>query len=246
MSGSISNHHHNQVFNLRGGANGMSIFERPAAMAADAEPAGAAAQPIAYIVDDDEEIGTALRLELSTFGYRCRWFPSAIEFLRCVRELEPACIVLDIRMPGKNGIEMLVELAQEDIRWPAIMMTGHGEIFTAVEAMKLGAIEFLEKPFSGEALLAALERGNAQLEASREAVNRANSVRTRYERLSGREQAVFEAMAGGVPTNALCERLAIKARTVEMHRANAMRKLEVGNLAEVLAIARELRVGPWA
>lgn len=224
----------------------MSIFERSATMTANAEPAGAPASPMAYIVDDDEEIGTALRLELSTFGYRCRWFASAIDFLRCVRELEPACIVLDIRMPGKNGIEMLVELAQEDIRWPAIMMTGHGEIFTAVEAMKLGAIEFLEKPFSGEALLAALGRGNAKLEANREAASRALAARSRYERLSGREQAVFEAMAGGVPTGELCARLSIKARTVEMHRANAMRKLQVANLPEALALARELRVGPWA
>jgi two-component system response regulator FixJ len=122
--------------------------------------------PAAYIIDDDDDIAAALKLELSTSGYRCRSFATAIEFLRCVHKLEPGCLVLDIRMPGKNGIELLAELVEDDIRWPAVIMSAHGEACSAADAARVGAIAFLEKPFSGDALLAAVESGTARLRAA--------------------------------------------------------------------------------
>jgi two-component system response regulator FixJ len=119
--------------------------------------------PCAYVIDDDEAIREALLLELSTSGYRCAAFRSGPDFLRCADRLEPGCIILDLRMPGKNGIEMLAELAQRGIRWPTIMVTAHGEAVTAADAIRLGAVQFLEKPFSGDTLLCALAQETEKL-----------------------------------------------------------------------------------
>ena len=130
-----------------------------AASSGDASPAA-----MVYVVDDDEAIRHSLLLELTTSGYRCRTFASGPEFLRCADQLEPGCIILDIRMPGKNGIEMLAELAQRGIRWPTIMVTAHGEAVTAADAVNLGASRFLEKPFDGDALLLALAQETRKLQ----------------------------------------------------------------------------------
>ena len=139
----------------------MSLFDIGSGAAA--QEAAPGRLPIAYVVDDDDALRFALRLELSTSGYRCQAFASASELLSRADQLEPGCIILDIRMPGKNGIELLAELAQRGIHWPTIMVTGHAEAVSAADATRLGAAHFLEKPFSGEALLSAIAQETGKL-----------------------------------------------------------------------------------
>jgi len=201
---------------------------------------------IAYIVDDESEIRVALSLELRAAGIDSRPFASGQDFLDEVAHLRPGCLLLDVRMPGKNGIELLADLAVLNIRWPAVMMTGHAEVITAVEAMKLGAVEFLEKPFAEEALLAALERGFSVLEAQLGKSQARRTARAKWEKLTPREKEVFGGIAGGKSNRAIASQLDLSLRTVEMHRANLMKKLGVTNLADILSLAAEVGVDPAA
>lgn len=192
-----------------------------------------------YIIDDDRDVRVALGLELRSLGIRSRPFASAGDFLEELPHLSPGCLLLDIRMPGKNGIELLAELAHRDTRWPVVMMTGHGEVMTAVQAMKLGALEFLEKPFSPDEMMAALEKGFAALDALIGRSSARAQAKTRLATLTRREREVLEKVVAGLSNKEIGLALGLSHRTVEMHRARLMRKLDASNLVELLALTAD-------
>ena len=186
----------------------------------------------------------SLGLALRTCGIETRPFESGTDFLEEVHHLQPGCLLLDVRMPGMDGIDILTELSRQGIRWPAIVMTGHAQVPTAVQAMKLGAMEFLEKPFEEPVLLEALDRGFAALDQEIVAYRARQDARARVESLTPREMDVLKGVAAGLSNKALAKRLDLSYRTVEMHRSHMMKKLRVASLAEAIAIASTAAVPP--
>ncbi|OQW47503.1 MAG: DNA-binding response regulator [Proteobacteria bacterium SG_bin6] len=190
-----------------------------------------------YVVDDEEAVRRSIGFLLRTSGYQASLFASGTEFLREARGLEPGCVLLDVRMPEIDGLEVHREMAARGITLPVIVLTGHGDITTAVQAMKAGAVDFLEKPFEKAALLAALEAGFALVDQAGEGADAARAAGVRLAALTARERDVLAGLAKGLPNKTIAYDLGISPRTVEVHRANLMTKLEVRSLSEALRIA---------
>ena len=190
-----------------------------------------------YVVDDEEAVRRSLGFLLRTSGYQTSLFASGTEFLREARGLEPGCVLLDVRMPEMDGLEVQREMAARGITLPVIVLTGHGDITTAVQAMKAGAVDFLEKPFEKAALLTALEAGFARVDQVGEEADAARAAGVRLAALTARERDVLAGLAKGLPNKTIAYDLGISPRTVEVHRANLMTKLEVRSLSEALRIA---------
>lgn len=190
-----------------------------------------------YVVDDDEAIRRSLSFMLKTSGYAVHVFDGGKPFLAEAAGLEPGCVLLDVRMPDIDGLEVQRELRARGIMLPVVIMTGHGDIDMAVTAMKTGASDFIEKPFEKGALLACLEGARKQLVAERGAGARAEEARARLNILTDRERDVLDGLVEGLPNKTIAYDLGISPRTVEIHRANLMQKLEVKSLAEALRIA---------
>ncbi|MEA3041419.1 MAG: two-component system, LuxR family, response regulator FixJ [Sphingomonadales bacterium] len=194
---------------------------------------------IVYVVDDDRNVRLMLSYMLGDADLQSRPFASGSDFLSALPDLDPGCILLDVRMPDMDGLAVMAELARRAVGWPVVFMTGHGEVPVAVEAMKLGAIDFLQKPFSEEALLASFERGFTLLDERKAATTRRADALARVELLSSREREVLQGLLAGLPNKQIADRLGISLRTVEMHRGNMMDRLGVDNLAEALTLAME-------
>lgn len=190
-----------------------------------------------FLVDDDEAIRRSAGFMLRTSGYTVNAYASGVDFLKEVKDLAPGCILLDVRMPGMDGLEVQKELRSRGIVFPVIVMTGHGDVSVAVQAMKVGAVDFIEKPFEKAVLLSAIEEGFARIEQSQRARARAEEARVRLEALTAREKDVLRGLARGLPNKTIGYDLGISPRTVEIHRANLMSKLEVSSLSEALRIA---------
>ncbi len=176
--------------------------------------------------------------------FHSRPFASGRDLLDSLPDLHPGCVLLDIRMPEMDGFQVMTELAERGVEWPVVVMTGHGEVSVAVRAMKMGAVDFLEKPFDEALLLASLERAFLLLEDRREKAGRRRRAEERIGRLSSREKEVLRGLMAGLPNKVLARRLDISLRTVEMHRANMMDRLRVGSLAEALTLAVQAGVEP--
>ncbi len=181
---------------------------------------------------------------LSAAIFQPRPFASGPDFLDSISELQPGVILLDLHMPEMDGFRVLTELASKRVEWPVLVMTGHGDISTAVRAMKLGAVDFLAKPFPEDALLAALEVSFTVLKDRTEMVERQRTAQARVAALSAREDEVLRGLIAGLSNKELAQRIGISLRTVEMHRANMMERLQVGGLAEALALAARAGVEP--
>jgi two-component system, LuxR family, response regulator FixJ len=181
---------------------------------------------------------------LEAAGYQVNAFAGGEEFLQRLHSLEPGAIVLDLRMPVVDGFQVLTTLNEQGVSWPAIVMTGHGEVPVAVKAMKLGAIDFLEKPFSEEALLGALTRAFQLLQERAGKSEAKREAQERIEKLTGRESEVLRGLLAGLSNKLIARKLDISLRTVEMHRANMMDRLGVGSLAEALTLAVQAGVEP--
>ena len=166
-----------------------------------------------------------------------RPFATAEDFLAEVDHLPPGCVLVDIRLPGNDGVSLISDLSRRRISWPTIAMTGHAEVRTAVKAMKLGAIEFLEKPFPDCDLLTALDRGFEKLEREATEWRTAAAMQRRLAELSERQRAVLERLALGKSNKQIGADLGLSPRTVESYRANLMLKLEARNVAELIAFA---------
>ena len=197
-----------------------------------------------YVIDDDREVRRSISFMLGAVDISSHPFASGIDFIDALDDLKPGCILLDLRMPQIDGFHVMDELARRDVNWPVIVMTGHGEVSVAVRAMKLGAVDFLEKPFSEEALLGCLEQGFALLTERAAAAARRRDAAERVALLTARETEVLEGLLAGRSNKQIAQRLGISLRTVEMHRGNMMDRLEVTSLAEALTLALEAGLKP--
>lgn len=190
-----------------------------------------------YVVDDDDAIRRSLSFMLKTSGYAVQLFAGGVEFLRDAADLASGCVLLDVRMPEIDGLEVQRELRARGIMLPVVIMTGHGDVDMAVSAMKTGASDFIEKPFEKAALLGCVEAARKLSLADRGASARAQDARARLNILTEREREVLNGLVEGLPNKTIAYDLGISPRTVEIHRANLMHKLEVKSLAEALRIA---------
>lgn len=190
-----------------------------------------------HLVDDDESIRRSASFMLRTSGFLVKTYPSGVELLQDAEAISPGCILLDVRMPGLDGLEVQQALKEQGVLFPVIVMTGHGDVTVAVQAMKQGAVDFIEKPFEKAVLLGAIEAAFERLEKSSKRAARADEARVRLQALTSRELDVMKGLVRGHPNKTIAYDLGISPRTVEIHRANMMTKLEVASLSEALRIA---------
>jgi two-component system, LuxR family, response regulator FixJ len=189
---------------------------------------------VVHVVDDDPDVQQSLAFLLSTAGLPVRVHDSAVAFLKVAENAEDGCIVTDVRMPGIDGLELQRRLRAAGNTTPVIVMTGHGDIALAVEAMKAGAIDFIEKPFDDEALLAAIKLALTRRQTERESSSKAAEVRNRLKLLSKRERQVLDGLVAGKPNKVIAYDLGISARTVEIYRANVMTKMQAPSLSALV------------
>jgi two-component system response regulator FixJ len=192
---------------------------------------------LVHLVDDDEAIRRSVGFMLKTSGYHVRTYESGADLLKGAPHIEPGCILLDIRMPGMDGLEVQGALKEKGVTLPVIIMTGHGDVTLAVQAMKAGSVDFIEKPFEKAVLLSAIEHGLERLKKSAASLDRAEEAAVRLQGLTPREREVLDGLAKGLPNKTIAYDLGISPRTVEIHRANVMSKLGVRSLSEALRIA---------
>jgi two-component system response regulator FixJ len=196
-----------------------------------------AADAIVHVIDDDEAVRQSIEFLLRTSGVMARTYDSASAFLNALPTIDSGCIITDVRMPGISGIDLLRRLGEMRIKMPVIVITGHGDVPLAVEAMKIGAADFLEKPFDDELLLRSVRSAlnRSQQNAARDA-ERAE-VEARLSTLTNREREVLEGLVAGKPNKVIAFDLAISPRTVEIYRANVMTKMEAASLSELVRMA---------
>lgn len=190
-----------------------------------------------HIVDDEEAIRRSAGFMLKTSGYAVSTYASGDAFLQEARDAEPGCVLLDVRMPGMDGLEVQKAMAERGIAMPVVVLTGHGDITVAVRAMKGGAVDFIEKPFEKAVLLTAITAAFERLDDAGARAARAGDAAIAIAALTSREQDVLRGLAQGLPNKTIAFDLAISPRTVEVHRANLMAKLQVRSLSEALRIA---------
>jgi len=192
---------------------------------------------LVHIVDDEQEVRDSLALLLSTADIDSVTHASAEAYLEAAPLIAPTCVILDNRLPGLSGIELLRRISESGSDAAVIMMTGHGDVPTAVAAMKLGAFHFVEKPFDAEALLGAVEEALSRARESHDLLAEANSFRARRATLTQREEEVFALLLEGLPTKVIASRLDITSRTAEHHRAAVMHKLEARSISHLIRVA---------
>ncbi|MBB3981900.1 two-component system response regulator FixJ [Sphingobium fontiphilum] len=195
------------------------------------------AKPTIHIVDDDEAIRRSLSFMLKTAGYSVQLYADGESFLKAADHIEEGCVLLDVRMPGIDGMEVQRRLRARGIMLPVVIMTGHGDVDLAVAAMKAGATDFLEKPFEKAALIDCLSSAGEVALAERGLSARRTEAQSRLNVLTDREREVLEGLVAGLPNKTIAYDLGISPRTVEIHRANLMQKLDVKSLADALRIA---------
>lgn len=192
---------------------------------------------VIHLIDDDDGVRRSLAFALTTAGHAVRAYESGTAFLGALAELQPGCIVSDIRMPGIDGLELQRELSARGITLPVIIMTGHADVRLAVDAMKAGAVDFIEKPFDDDILLAAIRVALDRYGATEEREAEVQVIRERLETLSGREKEVLDGLVSGQANKTIAYDLNLSARTVEVHRANVMTKMAARNLSELVRMA---------
>lgn len=192
---------------------------------------------LVHLVDDDAAIRRSVGFMLKTSGHEVETYESGAELLKKADHLEQGCVLLDIRMPGMDGLEVQQALQEKGVTLPVIIMTGHGDVGLAVKAMKAGAVDFIEKPFEKDTLVSALEEGFRRLSRKEATTDRQKNAEVRLQALTPRERDVLNGLAQGFPNKTIAYDLGISPRTVEIHRANLMAKMEVRSLSEALRIA---------
>jgi len=190
-----------------------------------------------HLVDDEDSIRRSAGFMLRTAGFEVETYASGVDFLKVAQHVAPGCILLDVRMPGMDGLEVQARLRDSGVALPVIVLTGHGDVGIAVRAMKGGAIDFIEKPFEKAELLAAITAAMAWLDTADRRLDEGAEAKVRIAALTGRERDVLEGLACGLPNKTIAYDLEISPRTVEVHRANLMSKLDVRSLSEALRLA---------
>ncbi|ABE38580.1 response regulator transcription factor FixJ [Rhodopseudomonas palustris] len=192
---------------------------------------------IVYVIDDDQAMRESIDFLLTSANYEVRLFESAPAFLDAMADVEFGCVLSDVRMPGIDGLDLLKRLKASRSRLPVVIMTGHGDVPLAVEAMKLGAIDFIEKPFDDDRLIGMIETSLklAGEEAKSEAVSQ--DIVARIQSLSPRELQVMEGLIAGMSNKAIAREFDISPRTIEVYRANVMTKMQASSLSELVRMA---------
>lgn len=193
--------------------------------------------PTVFIVDDDEAVRDSLSLLMESESLPATCFSSADEFLAAYDDNQPGCLLLDIRMPGMTGLQLRDWLEEHGATLPILFITGHGDVPMAVEAMKRGAIDFIQKPFSDEELLNRVRQALESEADERAAREQRDSVRARLEKLTPREREVMSQIVLGRVNKVIAQELGISQRTVEIHRARVMHKMRARSIAELVRLA---------
>ena len=195
--------------------------------------------PQIFIVDDDDDFRETLRLPLEGAGYAVKTYPTADGFLEGFADATggAGCLLLDVRMPGLSGIALQEELTRRGIELPIIFLTGYGEVPTAVRALKLGAVDFLQKPFQEETLLDRVREALERDRLAREARSRSEAVASRYAKLSDREREVMRRMVAGEASKVIAADLELSLKTVELHRRSVMQKMEADSIPALVEMS---------
>lgn len=196
--------------------------------------------PIVYVVDDDKSVRDSVEDLLASVGLRSMLFASTQEFARSARPDAPACVVLDIRMPGLSGLDFQEEMAKLDIPLPVVFITAHGDIPMSVRAMKAGAVEFLTKPFREQDLLDAIQQGLTRDRARRRESGVMAELERRYASLSDGEREVMDLVVSGLLNKQVAARLGVSEVTVKVRRGQVMRKMGAGSLADLVRFAERI------
>jgi len=197
--------------------------------------------PIVFVIDDDRMIRDGLQSLIRSVGLRVETFASAQDFLGAKRPDTPACLVLDVRMPGLSGLDLQLKLRDDGIPIPIIFITGHGDIAMSVRAMKEGAHEFLTKPVRGQDLLDSVQKALASDRALRQERREANEIRARFESLTPREKEVLELVVAGLLNKQIADQLGMSELTVKTHRAHVMEKTQAESLAHLVRMSEKLK-----
>jgi len=190
-----------------------------------------------YVIDDDEAMRDSLDFLLGAADFHVTLFESAHKFLDAISTVDFGCVVSDVRMPGIDGIELLKRLKASRNVFPVVIMTGHGDVPLAVEAMKLGAVDFLEKPFEDERIIGMIDVALRQAESNAQGEAMTHDIAARIASLSPRERQVMDGLIAGLSNKLIARDYDISPRTIEVYRANVMTKMQAGSLSELVRLA---------
>jgi two-component system response regulator FixJ len=197
--------------------------------------------PLVFVVDDEEPVGDSIAMLLRTVGLTARVYRDPRRFLDEYRPEQPGCLVLDVRMPQMGGLELQQELARRNATLPVIFITGHGDVPMAVEAMRAGAVDFLQKPFNDDELIRRVQKALEQDARDRELLQRREELERRWKELTAREREIATRIADGEANKKVAAELGISVRTAELHRARILQKMGVRSVAQLVRMLVALK-----